>query len=59
MKETLNGRVDDDTDELTKRVDKHNWVVERTYKLEERVNLLRNSREGRGPLCVLRKRRRK
>lgn len=26
-------------DELTRRVDKHNQVVERTYKLEERVEL--------------------
>lgn len=26
-------------DELTKRVDKHNQVVERTYRLEERMEL--------------------
>ena len=32
-------------DELTRRVDKHNQVVERTYKLEERVTVLEKTRE--------------
>lgn len=29
-------------DELTKRVDKHNDIIERTYKLEERVSEAEN-----------------
>ena len=32
-------------DELSKRVDKHNSVVERTYRLEERVNLLEHKND--------------
>jgi hypothetical protein len=33
-------------DELTRRVEKHNCLVERTYQLERDVALLRNDVDG-------------
>lgn len=40
-----NAVVDEKIDTLTKRVDKHNNLVERTYKLEAQVEMMKKGRD--------------